>query len=144
MEKVDGIVIGAGHNGLITAAYLARAGLRMLVIERNPEIGGGATTDEVTLPGFRSNLHANFHFGCVDSPWFRDLELQRYGFSYILPQAMIAMTYPDGTCMTLHQDPEKTAASIARISKVDAESFRELHEMFSVKMRPFILSAAFS
>ena len=57
---------------------------------------------------------------------------------------MIAMTYPDETCMTLHQDPEKTAASIARISKADAESFRDLHEMFSVKMRPFILSAAFS
>ena len=144
MKKVDGIVIGAGHNGLITAAYLARAGLRMLVIERNSEIGGGTTTDEVTLPGFRHNLHANFHFGCVDSPWFRDLELQRYGFSYILPQAMIAMTYPDGTCMTLHQDPEKTAASIARISKTDAESFRELHKIFSVEMRPFILSAAFS
>ena len=93
-RKYDAIVIGGGHNGLITAAYLAKAGFKMLVIERNPEIGGGTTTDEVTLPGFRHNLHANFHFGCVDAPWFRDLELHRYGFSYILPRVMIAAPGP--------------------------------------------------
>jgi phytoene dehydrogenase-like protein len=144
MEQVDGIVIGAGHNGLITAAYLAKAGFKMLVIERNPEIGGGTTTDEVTLPGFRHNLHANFHFGCVDAPWVRDLELHRYGFSYILPQVMIAMTYMDGTCVALHQDPEKTAASIARISKQDAETFRSLHERYAVRLRPLVLRFAFS
>ncbi len=144
MEKVDGIVIGAGHNGLIAAAYLARAGLKMLIVERNPEIGGGTTTDEVTLPGFRHNLHANFHFGCVDTPWFRDLDLNRYGFSYILPPVMIAMTCQDGSCMTFHQDPDKTYASIARISKTDAETFRELHERFSVRLRPTIMSFAFS
>ena len=144
MNDFDGIVIGAGHNGLISAAYLARAGLKILVIERNPEIGGGTTTDEVTLPGFRHNMHANFHFGCVDSPWFRDFELSRYGFSYILPPAMIAMTYQDETCITLHQDPDKTYASIARISRTDAETFRELHETFSVRLRPMIMSLAFS
>lgn len=144
METADGIVIGAGHNGLICAAYLARAGLKMAVIERNPEIGGGSTTDEVTLPGFRHNLHANFHFGTVDSPWFRDLELYRYGFSYILPTVMLAMTFMDGTCATFHQDPKKTAASIAKISKQDAETFRALYDRYSVQMRPLILSLAFS
>ena len=92
METLDGIVIGAGHNGLICAAYLARAGLKVAVIERNPEIGGGTTTEEVTLPGFRHNLHANYHIGIIDSPWLRDLELHRFGLSYILPPVQHAMT----------------------------------------------------
>ena len=67
MSTVDGIVIGGGHNGLICAAYMARAGLHVAVIERNPELGGGCTTEEVTLPGFRHNLHSNFYVGCADA-----------------------------------------------------------------------------
>ena len=144
MESVDSIVIGAGHNGLICAAYLARAGLKVAVIERNPEIGGGCTTEELTLPGFRHNPHANFHFGCGDSPWFRDLELQRFGFSYILPRIPLAMMFQDETCLIFHQDPEKTAASFARTSKQDAETFLDFHDRYAVRMRPLILSFHFS
>ena len=65
MDSYDGIVIGAGHNGLTLAAYLARAGLRMAVVERNARVGGGCTTDEPALPGYRFNLHSNFFMGCA-------------------------------------------------------------------------------
>jgi phytoene dehydrogenase-like protein len=60
MTAYDGIVIGAGHNGLTTAAYLTRAGLKVAVLERNNRIGGGTSTDAAILPGFRLNTHASF------------------------------------------------------------------------------------
>src|SRR5258707_870207 len=63
MTNFDGVVIGAGHNGLTTAAYLARAGMKVAVVERNARIGGGCSTDTDRLPGFRLNLHANFYMG---------------------------------------------------------------------------------
>src|SRR6266545_981412 len=85
MEKFDGVVIGAGHNGLTLAAYLALAGLKVAVVERNPHIGGGCTTQEPALPGYRFNLHSNFFMGLRHSPLIRDLELYRFGFSYIEP-----------------------------------------------------------
>ena len=63
MTAYDGVVIGAGHNGLTTAAYLTRAGLKVAVIERNGKIGGGTSTEERILPGYKLNLHANFFMG---------------------------------------------------------------------------------
>lgn len=144
MSTVDGIVIGGGHNGLICAAYMARAGLHVAVIERNPEIGGGCTTEEVTLPGFRHNLHSNFYVGCADAPLFRDLELDRHGFSLILPPVQRGITFRDHTCLVVHRDPEKTAASIARFSESDAETYRKLYGRYAVRMRPLLLSLVYS
>ncbi|HYN00701.1 MAG TPA: FAD-dependent oxidoreductase, partial [Aestuariivirgaceae bacterium] len=68
MQSFDGVVIGAGHNGLTLASYLSRAGLKIAVIERNAAIGGGCTTAEPTLPGYRFNLHSNFFMGFRHSP----------------------------------------------------------------------------
>ena len=85
MDNYDGVVIGAGHNGLTLAAYLARAGLKIAVVERNARAGGGCSTDEPVLPGYRFNLHSNFFMGFRHSPLIRDLELYRFGFSYVEP-----------------------------------------------------------
>ena len=63
MAGFDGVVIGGGHNGLTLAAYLTRAGMRIAVLERNSRIGGGSSTEERILPGFKLNLHANFYMG---------------------------------------------------------------------------------
>lgn len=63
MTTYDAAVIGAGHNGLTTAAYLTRAGLKVAILERNNKLGGGTSTDAVTLTGFRLNLHASFFMG---------------------------------------------------------------------------------
>jgi len=144
MEKFDGVVIGAGHNGLTLAAYLARAGLKIAVIERNPHIGGGCTTEEPALAGYRFNLHSNFFMGLRHSPLIHDLELYRFGFSYIEPPIQQGAAFRDGTCIVIHKDLYKTCASLARFSAGDAETFRALHFLYAVKMRPLFTSIAFN
>src|SRR5262245_32917497 len=144
MTAYDGVVIGAGHNGLTLAAYLARAGLKIVVVERNARIGGGTSTDEPTLPGYRFNLHSNFFMGFRHSPLLRDLELYRYGFSYIEPLVQQGAAFRDGTCVVVHKDLDRTCASLARFSKRDADTFRELHHLYSEGMRPLFTSLAFN
>ena len=144
MADFDGIVIGAGHNGLTTAAYLARAGLKIAVLERNARIGGGCSTDAEHLPGFRLNLHANFYMGMSHCPLIEDLELYRYGFSYIEPPVQQAAAFRDGTCVMIYKDLDKTCASLARFSKQDAETFRELWNTYCVEMRPLLASLMYN
>lgn len=144
MTTYDGVVIGAGHNGLTLAAYLSRAGLKIAVLERNSEIGGGTSTQEPTLPGYRFNLHSNFFMGFRNSPLVRDLELHRYGFSFIEPPVQQAAAFRDGSCVVIHQDLEATCASLARFSRRDAKTFRELHNLYAVKMRPLLGSLTYN
>ncbi len=144
MHTYDGVVIGAGHNGLTLAAYLSRAGMRIAVLERNARTGGGCTTDEPTLPGYRFNLHSNFFMGFRHSPLMRDLELYRFGFSYVEPPVQQGAAFRDGTCVVIHKDLEKTCQSLARFSKRDAETFRELHDMYAGAMRPLFTSLAYN
>lgn len=129
MTTFDGIVIGSGPNGLVTAAYLARAGLRIAVVERNPSPGGGASTAELTLPGFRHNVHSNFH-AIGAGPVVRDLELERHGLRYLYPEVQHTFVFSDATAICLYADPERTAASIAAFSPDDARRYREVHERF--------------
>jgi phytoene dehydrogenase-like protein len=144
MPTYDGVVIGAGHNGLTLGAYLARAGLKIAVLERNSRIGGGTSTEQPTLPGYRSNLHSNFFMGFRHSPLMRDLELHRFGFSYIEPPIQQAAAFRDGTCVVIHKDLDATCASLARFSKRDAERFRELHHLYAVEMRPLLTSLLYN
>ena len=144
MASFDGLVIGAGHNGLTLAAYLTRAGLKIAVLERNAQIGGGCTTEEPTLPGYRFNLHSNFYMGFARTPMMRDLELYRFGFSFIEPPVQQATTFRDGTCIVFHQDLDATCRSLSRFSPSDAERFRELHHLYAVKLRPLMLSLRYN
>jgi phytoene dehydrogenase-like protein len=132
--------VGAGHNGLTLAAYMARAGLRVLVLERNAWIGGGCTTDEPVLPGFRFNLHSNFYIGLESAPFLRDLELWRHGFAYVEPPVQQGATFRDGSCIVIHKDVDRTCASLARFSRHDAEAFRHLHATWTEAMRPLFTS----
>ena len=77
----DAIIIGGGPNGLIASSYLARAGARVLLLERRIETGGGLNTDEYF--GFRFNLHAVYHLMADVMPAYRDLDLSGYGFRYV-------------------------------------------------------------
>ena len=106
MTAYDGIVVGAGHNGLTCAAYLARAGLKIAVVERNDEIGGGRNTEEVTLPGFKHNLHSNYHF-FEEGPVPHDLQLEHYGLKYIYPEVQHAMVFRDGTALCIYRTLRK-------------------------------------
>ncbi len=143
-ESFDGVVIGGGHNSLVLAAYLTKAGLRVAVVERAAKIGGGCSTEEVTLPGFRHNLHSNYYVGLDRGPVLDDLELHKYGFSMIFPPVQQGAAFSDGTAFTIHQDVEKSVKSISRLSEKDARTFRDLHKKFTVGMLDIITSFMYS
>ena len=125
LEKTyDGIVIGAGHHGLILAGYLARAGLDILLVERRLSYGGGLCTREVTLPGFYHNLHSINHFHITETPWFKDLGLDER-VTYITPRYEFGQAHRDGTALVLGRELEESVANIARFSKKDAQTFRD-------------------
>ncbi len=144
MAAYDGIIIGAGHNGLTTAAYLTRAGLKVAVLEKNGILGGGTSTDTRKLPGFRLNTHASFFMGMGHCPLIQDLDLVRYGFSYIQPPVQQGAAFKDGTCVVIHRDLDLTCKSLARFSKQDAETFRELWNTYCVEMRPLLASLLYN
>lgn len=144
MSDYDGVVIGAGHNGLTLAAYLARAGLRVAVLECNDRIGGGCSTEERIRPGHRLNLHSSFFIGVRFCPLIADLELYRYGFSYIEPPVQQGAVFRDGSCVVVHKDIDRTCASLARFSKQDAETFRALWNTYCVEMRPLLASLMYN
>ena len=123
-KTYDGIIIGAGHHGLILGAYLAKAGLDILVVERRLKYGGGLATEEVTEPGFYHNLHSINHFHISETPWFHDLGLDQK-VTYITPRYEFGQAHRDGTALVLGRDLEETVANIARFSARDAATFRE-------------------
>ena len=125
LEKTyDGIIIGAGHHGLILGSYLARAGLDILLVDRRLTYGGGLCTREVTLPGFYHNLHSINHFHISETPWFKDLNLDER-VTYITPRYEFGQAHHDGSALVLGRDLEELVANIARFSKKDAATFRE-------------------
>jgi phytoene dehydrogenase-like protein len=123
-RSYDGIIIGAGHHGLILGTYLARAGLDILVVERRLTYGGGLATEEVTEPGFYHNLHSINHFHISETPWFKDLGLDDT-VTYITPRYEFGQAHRDGTALVLGRDLEETVANVARFSPRDAATFRE-------------------
>ena len=127
-ERFDVVVAGAGHNSLISAAYLAKAGYRVLVLEGRPTIGGGCKTAEVCLPGFKEDLCSSVHSGFQSNPALRnnELNLRDYGLEYIDPDPIMHTQFTDGVSLTVWKDLDRTCAEYARVSKKDAETFRRL------------------
>lgn len=127
----DGIFVGGGHNALVCAAYLARAGQRVLIVEGAPQIGGGTTTDEVTLPGFLHNLHAYFVRWTPDYTVWHDLELDKYGVSSIWPEVQNAVPFDGGErALVTYRSLEKSLQSIERLSPADAAAYAHLYEEY--------------
>ena len=117
----DAVVVGAGHNGLVCAAYLAKAGRRVLVVERAPEVGGLARTIEVA-PGFRAP--ALFHNAALlRRSVIRDLRLDRYGLRMLTPQVAAFTPDPDGGGIALHPDRQRTVEDLKARSPHDAEAY---------------------
>ena len=123
-RNYDGIIIGAGHHGLVLGAYLAKAGLDILVVERRLDYGGGLSTKEATEPGFYHNLHSINHFHISETPWFKDLGLGER-VTYITPRYEFGQAHSDGTALVLGRDLEETVANVARFSNKDAATFRD-------------------
>jgi phytoene dehydrogenase-like protein len=125
LEKTyDGIIIGAGHHGLVLGSYLAKAGLNVLLVDRRLKYGGGLATEEATEPGFYHNLHSINHFHISETPWFKDLGLEDR-VTYITPRYEFGQAHRDGTALVFGRDREETIANVARFSKKDAETFRD-------------------
>ena len=121
MAEFDAIVVGAGHNGLVTAGYLARAGVRVLVLEKRPIVGGACVTEE-PWPGYRLSTFG-YAAGLLRPKIVDDLELKRFGYRPILCDPQGFAPFPDGRSLTFWLDEEKTQREIARFSKRDAEAY---------------------
>ena len=127
-EKFDIVVAGAGHNSLITAAYLAKAGYRCLILEGRPKIGGGVKTAELTLKGFHDDCCSTAHVFIQDNPLIKndELKLADYGLQYIDPDPIFHVPFPDGSYLTQWRDLDRTCAEFAKFSKKDAAAYRKM------------------
>ena len=126
MPKYDAIVIGGGHNGLVTAAYLARASRKVLVLERRELVGGCAVTEEI-WPGYRVSTAA-YLASLMQERIVRELDLVRYGYRVDAKDPAFFSAFPDGRHFFMWQDRAKTLAEIARFSRRDAEAYPEYED----------------
>src|SRR5271155_1454526 len=122
-ETRDVIIVGGGHNGLVTAFYLAKAGFKPLVLERRSQVGGAAVTEEFH-PGFRCSTLAH-NAGPLRADIVRDMQLQQHGLKLTAPEINTVSLLPDGRALVLYSDAEKAAQEIAQWSPKDAAAYAD-------------------
>ncbi|HKA20861.1 MAG TPA: NAD(P)/FAD-dependent oxidoreductase [Blastocatellia bacterium] len=121
VTQFDAVIIGAGHNGLITAAYLARAGLKVIVLERREVIGGASVTEEV-WPGYKVST-LSYLCSLLQPKIIRELELERFGYHLYPKDPAFFTAFPDGRHLFFWQDMNATQQELAKFSKRDAEAY---------------------
>ena len=127
----DGIIVGAGHNSLVLQAYLGRAGLKVLCIERRSVAGGALVTiEDARNPGFLHNTHSFYHRALNRMPWYHDLDLERHGALYLEPALNVALLSETGEALEWWTDFEKTVESFARFSNTDAATLGRWRDAF--------------
>ncbi len=144
-QQFDIVVVGSGHNALIAAAYLAKAGQRVIVLERNDWFGGGVVTREIVAPGFKHDIHSSAHVYIQANPLIQNDELQllsRFGLRYIYPEAVFSSIFDDHTFIVTYTDIDRTCESIAAISPRDAMAYRRFVKM-SQRVLPLLVSSLF-
>jgi phytoene desaturase len=126
----DVVVVGGGHNGLTCACYLQKAGLRVVVLERRPIVGGAVCT-ETMFGGYRMDIGSSAHIMIHLTPVVRELELERFGLEYIDMDPFAFYPLPDGSgAIEFWRDIDKTCASIEKLSPRDAEAYRRFVEFW--------------
>jgi phytoene dehydrogenase-like protein len=146
VADADIIAIGSGHNGLVAAAYLAVAGKKVLVLERNEWFGGGVVTRELTRPGFKHDQHSMSHIFIQGNPLLMNDELglkSKYGLRYLFPEVPMMSVWEDGATLPLYRDANKSAEAIARFSAKDAETFLEMSRQ-AAEWLPMIQAGLYS
>jgi phytoene dehydrogenase-like protein len=130
VSEHDVVIAGAGHNSMITAAYLAKAGFSVLVLEARSVAGGDTATEELTLPGFLHDSCSTAHTVLQSSPTIRndELGLGAYGLEYISPDPVVHIPFPDGSSITQWRDLDRTCAELARYSDADGRAYRSFIE----------------
>ncbi len=123
-SSYDAIVIGAGHNGLTCACYLAKAGYKVLALERRGLVGGAVITETDIFPGYRLDTCSSYHVVIHGTPVVRELELEKFGLEYMDIDPWAFAPFPNGNYIIFYRDVDKTAETIARFSPRDAEAYR--------------------
>ena len=127
LHQYDGVVVGAGPNGLAAAIVLAQAGKSVAVFEANEEIGGGVRSAALTLPDFVHDICSAVYPLAIGSPFFRSLPLAQHGLEWIQPPAALAHPFDDGTAIVVERSISETAAQLA----FDANSYEKLVGQFA-------------
>lgn len=128
-SQFDVVIVGAGHNTLTAAAYLATSGLNVLVLEKNDVVGGGATSRQLTLPGFTHDVHATAVIHLQGLPLLKNDELKlfsKYGLKFVYPESSFMTVFDDEDTLSCYRDLDRTCAEIAKYSSKDAQAYREL------------------
>jgi phytoene dehydrogenase-like protein len=139
MEKYDVVIIGAGHNGLIVAAYLAKAKLDVCVVELQDIVGGCVATRELTLPGFKHDIAGAIHMMIQANPMLHQDELglkSKYGLQYISPDIPGAIVFSDDTALVIYKDIDRMYESIKQFSRKDADAYIRFCQYLKKNMAP--------
>ncbi|MDQ2750750.1 MAG: NAD(P)/FAD-dependent oxidoreductase [Pseudonocardiales bacterium] len=138
MTRVDAVVVGAGHNGLVAANMLADAGWHVVVLEASDRAGGAIKSDDSMHPGFVTDWYSAFYPLGAASPVLQSLQLERWGLSWRRAPTVLAHVFPDGRCAVLGQDVETTAASLDTFAAGDGAAWIKLVEDFERIREPFL------
>ena len=144
-DRFDFVIAGAGHNSMITAAYLAKAGFRCLLLEGRPKVGGGVKTAQLTLRGFQDDVCSTSHAFLLDNPMIKndELKLRDFGLEYVDPDPIFHIPFADGAYLTQWRDVDRTCAEFAKFSKKDADAYRKMLAEFD-SIKPILMGASFT
>lgn len=147
MSNYDIVALGAGHNGLTAAAYMAKAGKKVLVLEAKDYPGGGVVTRELTLPGYHHDVHSNVHIMIQGNPMLREDELgllSKFGLEYHYSELPHATIFEDGRAILSYKDLDRTCQGLAEmISEKEAEAYRRFVQK-SMEMLPMFVGGLYS